>query len=57
MENKQKHLGYFTTVYEAFNAYKIEKQLEIRRLANKYEEILTETSYKVLYTYKVEIND
>ena len=57
IDNRQRHIGYFKTSEEAFEAYKVEKEKEIKRLANNYKKELTKEVYKALCNYKVEIND
>lgn len=51
------YLGSYTTPQEAFEVYKINKELEIQRVANKYKEYLPKNVYEALINYKVEIND
>ena len=53
----QKHLGYFKTYQEAFQAYKIAKELHIKQLAEKYKQCLKIEVYKSLINYQVEITD
>lgn len=53
----QKYLGSFNTPEEAFVAYKIFKENYIKKIADKYKDVLEEKVYDALYNYKVEIND
>ena len=55
--NKDKNLGCFDTIEEAFNAYKIEKEKYIKEVADSYKKYLPEIVYNALYNYKVEITD
>lgn len=50
-------LGTFNTVEEAFQAYKEAKEDEIKRVAGKWRDKISETCYQALINYKVEIND
>ena len=54
---KSTYLGTFNTPEEAFQAYKIEKEIYIKELADKYKEQITEDTYQALYNYQVEITD
>ena len=53
----QKHLGYFKTYQEAFQAYKVTKESHIKELAEKYKQCLKTEVYKSLYNYQIEITD
>lgn len=55
--NKFKFLGYFTNVNDAFLAYKTEKELYIKRIADKYRNEIPQKLYDALYNYEVEITD
>ena len=61
INGKYKGLGYYNTVEDAFNAYKIAKENEIKRVANECisKGYITKDSrlYKTMIEYKVEIND
>lgn len=52
-------LGYFSTVEEAFNAYKVKKEEIIKLEANKYfdSNMISEKIYNALISYEVSIND
>jgi hypothetical protein len=50
-------LGLFDTVEEAFQAYKIAKEREIKRVADKYKNQLTATCYEVMCGWIIEITD
>lgn len=54
---KTKHLGTFATPEEAFIAYKNEKEANIKRLAEKYKEVLDQRAYVALQCYQVEATD
>lgn len=56
-EGKLIHLGEYNNPIDAFNKYKIEKENEIKRQANKYKEFLPSNIYEALMKYEVDIND
>lgn len=56
-EGRVLHLGEFDNPIDAFNIYKIEKEKEIKRQANKYKGYLPTNVYKALMKYEVEIDD
>ena len=47
----------FITPEEAFYAYKVAKEREIKRMADKWKEQITTLCYEAMYAYQVEIND
>ena len=51
------YLGLFDTLEEAFQTYKIEKEVYIKEVAEKHKNQITENCYQALINYKVEIND
>ena len=53
----KKHIGIFNTVEEAFQVYKIAKELHIKEVADKWRGQITEPCYEAMYNYKVEITD
>ena len=53
----RKHLGYFKTPEEAFRCYKIEKELHIKSLAEKWKHLIDDRAYNALMKYEVEIDD
>jgi hypothetical protein len=57
INNKQVFLGYFNTVEESFFVYKKAKEQQIKKMAEKYKNKITEATYIALMNYKVEIND
>jgi hypothetical protein len=57
INGKVKTLGYFNTPEEAFNAYKIAKEAEIKRVANEYKDTITPECYQAMINYFVEIDD
>ena len=61
INGKKTSLGYYSTVEEAFNAYKIAKEQEIKRVANECvsKGYITKDSrlYKAMISYQVEIDD
>jgi hypothetical protein len=56
-KNKKIHLGYFSTPEEAFKAYKDYKEEQIKEIAQKYKNQITEKTYQALVNYQVEITD
>ena len=54
---KSKHLGYFKTELEAFNAYKTAKESYIKELANKWKDRIDPRAYNALMNYEVGIDD
>lgn len=56
-KSKRKHLGYFNTPQEAFQAYKTFKEALIKQVANEYKEQLDSRVYEALMNYEVNEND
>ena len=56
-KGKQEHLGYFKTELEAFNAYKIAKEVYLKELAEKWEYEIDLRAYNALMSYTVDIDD
>ena len=54
---KLANLGTFDTTEEAFNAYKIAKENEIKRIADEYKDKIPQKLYDAMYSYEVEITD
>lgn len=54
---KKRYLGCYSTIEEAFNVYKIEKESYIKQIANEYKSYIPEKLYDAMYKYEVEIND
>jgi len=57
INGKRKHLGYFTTPEEAFQAYKPAKEAQIKAVAEKWKHLLDERVYSALMTYDVSVDD
>lgn len=57
INNKRVKLGNFNTVTEAFNSYKIRKELYIKEIADKYKGLIDDRVYEAMYKYQVEITD
>ena len=56
-KGKSEYLGLFTTEIEAFNAYKIAKEIYIKELANKWKDKIDNRAYNALINYEVNIDD
>ncbi len=56
-KGKNIHLGTFTTIKEAFNAYKVAKEIYIKEMANEWRCQINSSVYEALVNYKVEITD
>ena len=56
-KGKLKHLGYFNTELEAFNAYKQAKETFIKEQANKFKSQIDLRAYNALMNYEVNIDD
>lgn len=54
---QQDYLGSFDTPEEAFQAYKIAKEVYIKEVADKWRDIITEQVYQAMINYKVTITD
>ena len=52
-----KHLGWFNTEIEAFNAYKEAKEAYIKEVAEKWKDQIDPRVYEALMKYEVEITD
>ena len=52
-----KHIGYYNTSKEAFNAYKQFKENYIKQVADEYKNDIPKKLYKAMYNYEVEITD
>jgi hypothetical protein len=59
INNKNKYLGTFNTIEEAFQAYKIAKEHQIKKLAVEYYSTgkIPLMVYEAMYSYKIEITD
>ena len=51
------YLGTYDTLQQAFYAYKVFKENEIKRIADLYKQYLPQQLYDAMYNYEVEIND
>lgn len=54
---KSKHLGYFKTELEAYNAYKVAKESFVKEQANEWKDQIDPRAYNALMKYTVEITD
>ena len=54
---KRVHLGLFDTIDEAFLAYKMNKESQIKALANKYKDFLDSRVYNAMMIYEVNPDD
>lgn len=52
----QKRLGNFTTVEEAFQAYKTAKEMYIKEVADKWKDLIDDRVYKIMYNYELDKN-
>lgn len=57
IDSKRKRLGTFKNSDDAFYAYKIAKENEIKRVADEYKGIIADNVYYALYNWKIEITD
>jgi hypothetical protein len=59
MIDARKHIGYFKTPYDAFCAYKKEKESYIKEVAKEYYDkgAIGKNVYDALMNYKIEITD
>ena len=57
INHKLVNLGYFETPELAFEAYKVAKESEIKRITNSYRFLINPKVYKILMSYEVNIND
>ena len=53
----KKHLGYFDTPHEAFQAYKTFKEAYIKQVADEYKDKIPQRLYDAMYAWEVEIDD
>ena len=56
-KGRSEYLGLFNTEIEAFNAYKIAKEIYIKELANRLKSKIDKRAYEALMNYEVNIND
>lgn len=56
-DSRKRYLGCYSTVEEAFNVYKMEKENYIKQVANEYKPYIPKKLYDAMYKYEVEIND
>lgn len=56
-KSQNKHLGYFNTPEEAFQAYKEFKEKYIKQVADEYKDKIPQKLYDAMYKYEVEITD
>ena len=57
INGKMKHLGYFNTPEQAFQAYKLAKEAYIKAVAEKWKHLLDEWVFQALMSYEVAIDD
>ena len=57
INSKRKYLGLFDNPYDAFSAYKFEKEKHAKFLAEKYRDVVDIRVYSSLLSYEVNIND
>jgi hypothetical protein len=56
-DGRRHHLGYFDTVEEAFEAYKIAKEAFIKKTAETYKSMIPSKLYEAMMNYEVSIDD
>lgn len=56
-KGKQKQIGYYDSIEEAFKAYKTFKEALIKQIADEYKNIIPIRLHYALMNYKVDIND
>ena len=56
-KSKNKYLGLYDTVEQAFEVYKQFKEQNIKEVADHYKDQISEKLYQALYDYQVEITD
>lgn len=54
---KTKHIGYYNTPKEAFQAYKETKESYVREVAEDWKDLIDDRVYEALKDYSVDIND
>lgn len=54
---KRASLGVFTTPEDAFEAYRVVKKMELKRLADKYKELIADNVYEALINYDFTLED
>lgn len=57
IEGKYIVFGYFDSLEDAFYSYKINKEKYIKKVADKYKNIIPRKLYNAMYQYKVEVTD
>ena len=57
INGKRKHLGLFASPEEAFQAYKLAKEAQIKVVAEKWKHLLDEWVFQALMAYEVTIDD
>ena len=55
--SNKKHLGYYNTSEEAFQAYKVFKENLIKQIANQYIDLIPQSLYDAMINYEVEYDD
>ena len=55
--NKNKNLGVFKTIEEAFQVYKTAKEQYIKEVADKWKDLISDQVYEAMHNYQVEITD
>jgi hypothetical protein len=56
-DGRKHHLGYFDTAEEAFEAYKIAKEIHIKDVAETYKSMIPSKLYDAMMNYEVNIDD
>lgn len=57
VNSTKKYLGVFDNTYDAFSAYKVEKEKQSKFLAEKYKSVIDSRVYQALIDYEINIDD
>lgn len=57
IDNKNKFLGSFNSINDAFDAYKIAKEAQIKVVANRWKDVIADNVYTSLMSWKIDITD
>lgn len=57
VDGVSKHLGLYGTAEEAFDSYKVAKELHIKAVAERYKGLVDDRVYSAILNWEVDIND